>query len=306
MEYDIRQIDYKTGCPDRIVLCLGFFDCVHRGHNSLLQRAKLFAKIDFAKCAVFTFCDNPFGALGRKDKEIFTYDERVFRLWQLGADVVVKAEPDAKFFATDANDFLDGLFERFNISAIVAGSDYTYGAGAKGNASTLKKYCRDRGADCYIVDMVEYAAGRKIASREIRELVAKGEIEKINALLPLPYIVAGKVVRGRHDGTTIGTPTANIDIPDEKLPVAEGVYDTNVLIDGVRLRAVTNVGEHPTFGDSHYNVESYILHWNGNIYGKTIVVEFLRKIRDVKKFDTKEDLGAQIAKDADEVLRRRS
>ena len=79
-----------------------------------------------------------------------------------------------------------------------------------------------------------------------------------------------------------------------------------MLIDGVRLRAVTNVGEHPTFGDSHYNVESYILHWSGNIYGKTIVVEFLRKIRDVKKFDTKEDLGAQIAKDADEVLRRRS
>ncbi len=304
MEYDIKQIDYKIGYKEQIVLCLGFFDCVHRGHNALIQRARLFAKIEGAKCAVFTFCFSPFAALNKDSKEIFTYEERVIRLWQLGVDIVVKAEPDKKFFSTDADSFLDVLFEKFNISTVIAGSDYTYGAGAKGNADTLKKYCRGKGVDCYIVDMVEYAQGRKIASREIREMVKAGEIEKINALLPLPYIVAGKVVRGRHDGTTIGTPTANIDIPDEKLPVASGVYDTDVIVDGVRLRAVTNVGEHPTFDDSHYNVESYILHWNKDIYGKFIVVEFIKRLRDVKKFDTKEELSAQIAKDAEKVLRR--
>lgn len=304
MEYDIKQIDYKTGCADRIVLCLGFFDCVHRGHNSLIQRARLFAKIDGAKCAVFTFDGNPFKTLGRESKEIFTYKERVFRMWQLGVEVIVKAEPDAKFFSTSPEGFLNVLFEKFNISAIIAGNDFTYGEGAKGNADTLKKYCKDHGADCYIVDMVEYAEGKKIASREIRDMVKRGEIEKINALLPLPYIVAGAVVKGRHDGTTIGTPTANIDIPEDKLPIASGVYDTNVLVDGVRLRAVTNVGEHPTFGDSHYNVESFILHWNKNIYGKFIVVEFIKRLRDVKKFDTKEELSAQIAKDAEKVLGR--
>lgn len=304
MEYSIRQVDYKNGCRDRIVLCLGFFDCVHRGHNSLIQRAKLFAKIDDAKSAVFTFCDNPFSGLGRGDKEIFTYEERTFRLWQLGVDIVVKAVPDEKFFSTSPEAFLDGLFEKFNISAIIAGSDFTYGAGAQGNAETLKNYCKEHGTDCYIVDMVEYAEGKKIASREIREMVKKGDIVRINELLPLPYIVAGIVVKGRHDGTTMGTPTANVNIPEEKLPVASGVYDTNVLVDGVRLRAVTSVGEHPTFGDNHYNVESYILHWNSNIYGKFIVVEFLKKLRDIKKFDTKEDLAAQIAIDAARVLGR--
>lgn len=307
MEYDgIRQIDYSTGFKEPIVLCLGFFDCVHRGHNALVQRARLFAKIECAKCAVFTFTDNPLSRLGKGDKEIFTYEERLFRLWQLGADVVVKAQPDEKFFATKADEFLDNLFERFNIVAVTAGTDYTYGAGAAGNADTLKEYCRKHGADCYIVDMIEYAQGKKIASREIREMVKNGEIERVNALMPLPYIVAGKVVKGRHDGAAIGTPTANVDIPDEKLPAASGVYDTNVLIDGVRLRAVTNVGEHPTFGDSHYNVESYILHWKDNIYGKFIVVEFLKRLRDVKKFDTKEELSAQIAKDVAEVLGRKS
>ncbi len=305
MEYDIKEIDYKNGSDERIVLCLGFFDCVHRGHNALIQRARLFSKIDAAKCAVFTFCGNPFNALSGSGKEIFTYSERVFRLWQLGVDVVVRAEPDKKFFSMPSEEFLDGLFKRFNISAIIAGSDYTYGAGAAGNAQTLKEYCKKHDADCYIVDMVEYSEGRKIASREIRGMVSKGEVEKINALLPLPYIVAGRVVKGRHDGATLGTPTANVDIPEEKLPIASGVYDTNVLIDGVRLRAVTNVGDHPTFGDSHYNVESYILHWNGNIYGKYIVVEFVSRIRDVKKFDTKEDLSAQIAKDAEKVLGRK-
>ena len=304
MEFSIRQVDYKIGCNDKIVLCLGFFDCVHRGHNSLIQRARLFAKIDGAKSAVFTFRDDPFGGLGRSEKEIFTYEERTFRLWQLGVDIVVKATPDEKFFATSPEDFLNGLFKNFNISAIIAGSDFTYGAGAKGNADTLKRSCLDRGVNCYIVDMVEYAEGRKIASREIREMVVKGEVAKINALLPLPYIVAGRVVKGRHEGATIGTPTANIDIPEEKLQIASGVYDTNVLIDGVRLRAVTSVGEHPTFGDSHYNVESYILHWNNDIYGRFIVVEFLKRLRDIKKFDTKEDLSAQIAIDAARVLGR--
>lgn len=304
MEYAIKQTDYRTGYNDPIVLCLGFFDCVHRGHNALIQRARLFARIEGAKCAVFTFCSNPFDALGKDYKEIFTYEERAYRLWQLGADIIVKAEPDIKFFSTQAEKFLDGLFEKFNISTVIAGSDYTYGAGAKGNAETLKEYCKNKGIDCYIVDMIEYAQGKKIASREIREMVKAGDIEKINALLPLPYIVAGKVVRGRHDGTTIGTPTANVDIPQEKLPVASGVYDTDVIVDGVRLRAVTNVGEHPTFGDSHYNVESYILHWNKDIYGKFIVVEFLRRLRDVKKFDTKDELCAQIEKDVAEVLRR--
>lgn len=305
MNETLREIDYKSGCGDPIVLCLGFFDCVHRGHNSLIQRARLFARVLGAKCAVFTFSENPFCALGRSDKEIFTYRERVFRLWQLGADIVIKAEPDAKFFATSADGFLKGLFERFNVIAVIAGNDYTYGAGAAGNAETLKKFCKTQNADCHIVDMIEYAEGKKIASREIREMVARGEVEKINALLPLPYIVAGKVVKGRHDGATIGTPTANIDIPDEKLPLASGVYDTNVLIDGVRLRAVTSVGAHPTFGDSHYNVETYILHWNKNIYGRFIVVEFLSRLRDVKKFDTKEELSAQISADIARVLGRK-
>lgn len=304
MKETLREIDYKNGCGDPIVLCLGFFDCVHRGHNALIQRARLFARIDGAKCAVFTFSGNPFRALGRNDKEIFTYRERVFRLWQLGADVVIKAEPDDKFFSLSAQDFLDGLFKRFNVAAIIAGSDYTYGAGASGNADALKEYCKARRTDCYIVDMIEYAEGKKIASREIRDMVSRGEIEKINALLPLPYIVAGRVVKGRHEGAAIGTPTANIDIPDEKLPVASGVYDTNVLIDGVRLRAVTSVGAHPTFGDDHYNVESYILHWNSDIYGKFIVVEFLKRLRDVKKFDTKEELSAQISADIAKVLGR--
>lgn len=304
MNETIKEIDYRNGCGDPIVLCLGFFDCVHRGHNALIQRARLFARIDGAKCAVFTFSGNPFSALGRDDKEIFTYRERVFRLWQLGVDVVIKAEPDEKFISTSAKDFLDILFEKFNVTAVIAGSDYTYGAGASGNAVTLKDHCKSRNTDCYIVDMVEYAEGKKIASREIRQMVVRGEVEKINSLLPLPYIVAGRVVKGRHDGAAIGTPTANVDIPDEKLPVASGVYDTNVLVDGVRLRAVTNVGAHPTFGDDHYNVESYILHWNSDIYGKFIVVEFLKRLRDVKKFDTKEELSAQISADIAKVLGR--
>ena len=304
MTKTLKEIDYKNGCGDPIVLCLGFFDCVHRGHNALIQRARLFARICGAKCAVFTFSENPFNALGRAEKEIFTYNERVFRLWQLGVDVVIKATPDEKFFSTSAEDFLDGLFDRFNVDTVIAGSDYTYGSGASGNADTLVKYCKARNVDCHIVDMIEYAEGRKIASREIREMVVRGEIEKVNALLPLPYIVAGRVVKGRHDGVTIGTPTANVDLPEEKLRIASGVYDTNVLVDGVRLRAVTSVGAHPTFGDEHYNVESYILHWDKDIYGKFIVVEFVKRLRDVRKFDTKEELSAQISADIARVLGR--
>lgn len=301
----LKEIEFYQRENTPTVVCLGFFDCVHRGHNSLVQRANMLAKLAGAKSAVFTFSANPFAVLGRKDKEIFTFEERVYRLSQLGVDCVLKAFPDREFFCLTPEQFLDKLFENHNIVAVVAGSDYTFGSEARGNADMLKSYCKDKNCDCHILDMVEYAQGRKIASREIRKMVEAGEVEKINALLPLPYIVMGTVIGGRHQGGSIGSPTANIDIDSEKLALASGVYDTNVIIDGVRLRAVTNVGQHPTFDDYHYNIESYILHWNKNIYGKKIVVEFLSRLRDVIKFQSKEQLSLQIEKDVKRVLERR-
>lgn len=304
MNSKINIVNYYDAYVKPMVICLGFFDCVHRGHNSLIQKARLFAKINCADCFVFTFINNPFEQLNKPIKEIFTFEERVYRLYQLGIDNVLAVKADKDFFALSAQSFLDILFRNFNVVGVVAGNDYTFGKNAQGSVLMLEEYCKKRNIDCHIVDMVQNDVGKKIASRDIRELVKEGNVSKINSLLPLPYIIKGDVVSGRHQGSAMGYPTANIQVDDQKMLLAEGVYDCNVCVDGKKYKALTNVGNHPTFDDYNYNIECHILGFESNLYGKNIVVEFMDKIREVKKFNSKEELALQIKQDIQQVKTR--
>ena len=287
---------------ERVVLCLGFFDCLHKGHVKVIGRARDAAKSMGAKVAAFTFDGDPHAALGRCRKPVFTFEERVYRMSYFGVDEIFCAAPNGEFFAIDARDFVQKLFDVHNIAAVVAGSDYTFGAGAEGSADMLAKICRERGIACEICDMLEYAPGKKIASREIERAVAVGNIAKINEWLPKPYFVLGEVVHGRGDGKKFGFPTANIPFPQDKLRLAAGVYATDVTIDGRAYHAVTNVGTHPTFGDDSYNVESLVIGWDGDLYGKTIEVAFEARLRDIIHFDDPSALKAQIDRDAAQAL----
>ncbi|MGN0796936.1 MAG: riboflavin biosynthesis protein RibF [Christensenellales bacterium] len=303
MARHLTQIAYDKPYDRPITVCLGFFDSLHVGHVGLIHKAQLLAYKYNCLSAVFTFDNNPFQFLGKDSLQVLTYTERLYRLQKLGIDLVVNATFDQGFANTSPQDFLERLVDKKDVKAIVVGSDYTYGRGAQGNVNTLREFCLSHGIELVVEDMRLLSDGNKISSRYLRKLVEQADLKEIATQLGTPYFVVGKVVHGRADGAKLGFKTANIEYPLVKTRLPQGVYDTNVIIDGISLKAVTNVGAHPTFGDDNYNIEAHVIGLQQDVYDKQIVVEFVAKIRDIQRFDNKEQLSLQIKKDIEYVLR---
>ncbi len=298
-ECEMKILNYNDKNLDAQVLCLGFFDCIHKGHLKLITKAKSLANKYNAKVSLFTFSNNPL-SLFSEDKLIFTFSERCFALNQLNIDYVYKAEFDKEFSKINAKDFLDLIIKDKNIKAIVCGEDYTFGYKKEGNVEFLSKYCMENNIELSIVDIYK-VNGEKIASRVIRKLVEKGSITQINANLSSPYIIQGKVISGKGIGHKDLYPTANIQIDSDKVKLGEGVYFTQAIINGVRLRSVTNVGVQPTVNGNSYQIETYIIYYNKDLYGKEITLEFIERLRDIKKFNSKIELKMQIEQDINYV-----
>lgn len=301
----VKVFDYNTGSSQPIALCLGFFDCLHLGHVRLLDRAKDIAAETGIEAGIFTFDPSPATVMNADfEGEIFTLEERLYRMDELGVHIAIVAHTDEKLLATSPEKFLDNLTNSFNVKAIVCGSDYTYGAMGAGDISSLKSYCEKKEIKLYTMNLLTDLYGEKIASRKIRQYLKIGDICLVNSCLPLPYIIRGEVVRGRCDGHKMGFPTANINLNKDKLKPANGVYYTNVVLYKRRYPCITNVGTHPTFSDYSENVETHIIGFDGDLYGKTITVEFMDKIRDIYKFNSKEEIAAQLTKDVGYALRK--
>lgn len=292
----IKTLDYKSEYDPQLVIGLGFFDCLHIGHIKLIGECKRIANKYSCKSAIFTFENSPFEVLGKETKQILDFEERLFKLNELQVDYCIKARFDKEFSNLSPEEFLNGFIENKCVKALVAGNDYTFGKNGAGNVAFLKKWCDERGIE---LSLVEFATdkGVKISSTQIRELLTLGNLKQANVYMGGNYFVIGTVARGREEGKNIGFATANLPYPKDKTHLKDGVYYTRVLVDGVWYKAVTNVGNHPTFDDYNYNIESHILYYDKVLYGKKIVVKFIEYIRGVKKFSSKEELAAQIAKD---------
>lgn len=282
----------------KIALALGYFDSVHLGHCSLISECVNSQYIP----AVFTFRNNPESCFNGNNKQCFTYVERVDIFSRLGVKEVISSEFNTDFRNMSGYDFLSMLTKNNNIKLIVVGSDFSCGYNAEYHVQDIVEFFRDRAIDVIVKDLIEND-GVKIASSDIKNMLADGKIEHVNKLLPFNYQISGIVGRGRNvGGQVLGYPTANIPYPSDKIEIKSGVYKTNVIIDGVRYLALTNVGNHPTFDDYNYNIESYIIGFQGNIYNDYINVEFLKYLREVRKFDNATDLHAQITSDFDNVM----
>ncbi len=296
-------MEYAQGCEDAMVVALGFFDCLHIGHADLINTAKQTAFELQAKCAVFTFENDPYCFINKGESgQILTFEERLAKLNDLRVDYCIKAQFDESFSHMQPEEFLVRLSENKNLKAIVAGEDYTFGSKGKGNVDLLKEWCRKNNVILKIQPFSKDSEG-KISSTRIKRLLSAGEIEKVNVLLGKPYIVTGEVKHGQQRGRNIGFATANIDYCKDKLKIKSGVYYTRILIDGVWLKSVTNVGEHPTFDDMTFNIESHILYYNNDLYGKKIMIRFFNRIRDIQKFNTKEELAEMISRNIDFALK---
>lgn len=294
----MELIDYENKSDKPICLALGYFDSVHNGHKKLIDTC---VKSGFVP-AVFTFQNNPQGRISGMSKQCYTFLERVEIFEKLGIDLVVSCIFDDTFMNMSGKQFLDKLNLNFNIKKVVFGTDYTCGVKAEFKAHDVKAYFEKLGKEVQIIDLIMGDNG-KIASREIVALLKDGNVQKVNKLLPFPYFVNGKVEKGRNvGGSVVGYPTANVPYPESKVELKAGVYKTNIVIDGANYLGLTNVGAHPTFDDYNFNIESFVIGFDGDLYGKKIKIEFLEYLRGVVKFESATQLKNQIDSDFQRVI----
>ncbi|MDD3946807.1 MAG: bifunctional riboflavin kinase/FAD synthetase [Clostridia bacterium] len=283
------------------VIALGFFDSLHTGHRKLIAEAQQYATSIGAEVCVSTFDDYFFELLSKKSvKEIFTLDERKKLLSEIGVNCIKVINSSPQRFLQSGKDFFDELVADGDVAAFVCGADYTFGNAASCTVADLQKMCASNSILLKVVDTV-ISGETKVSSSGIRKLLAEGDIRRANVLLGRSYFCAGYVVHGRGDGRKFGVPTANLGILKQKLLPAFGVYKTITEVNGKSYQSLTNVGGQPTFDIEKPTIETLLLDFEGDLYGKYIVINFVNRIRGIQKFPSALALKKQIEKDITEA-----
>ena len=290
-------LDYRkpTERFDALSICLGYFDGVHLGHQTLIKYARKNAKhilglLTFSK-PISTLVDN-----GKIHKVLTSLDDRFKIISKLGVDYYFVTQVDKEFTKLSDLNFIE-MLKKMNVKEIFVGKDFRYGAKAAGTISTLKDYF-----DVEVID-IENVGGEKVSTQRIGNLILQGNIGLANDLLGHNYSVVGTIVEGTHIGTQIGFPTLNLELTDNYVLPKFGVYKTICYIDNVPHVSITNVGVKPTVSDKNKpGIEVHLKDFKGEIKGDVVNLEFLKFIRPEMKFSSLEELKAQIAMDVKEVF----
>ncbi|KXT79638.1 Riboflavin kinase / FMN adenylyltransferase [Streptococcus sp. DD11] len=288
-EKDIEQ-------AEDTVLVLGYFDGLHRGHQALFSEARKIAKEQNLKIAVLTFPESPKLAFVRYQPELVLHlaspADRRQQLAALGVDCLYLIDFTSRFAGNTAQEFFEKYVKRMRAKAVVAGFDYHFGSDRK-ESHELGDYFEGK---IVIIPSVNLD-GQKISSSRIRETIAAGSMTKTQELLGYPLSTRGIVVHGNARGRTIGYPTANLAPLDRVILPADGVYVVHVEHEGRLYRGMASVGKNVTFEGDELRFEVNIFDFSQDIYGDTIRVFWLDKIRDMVKFDGVDQLAAQLKRD---------
>ena len=286
-------------------VALGFFDGLHIGHVELITKCVDFAKSSGLSADVFTFQDHPRNILSGKliIPRLLTESEKLKYLEELGVDRVYNFDFSDGFHTMPPFDFAKGfLWDLFTAEAVFCGFDYHFGAGASGDSKALSDFGDNIGYETYILDPV-YVEKRLVSSSLIRRCINSGEVEPAGRLLGRDYGFTGLVEKGRELGRSFGFPTANI-VPDPDLTLpARGVYVTETYENGICHPSVTNVGINPTVsgGKAVVRIETHLLDTDCSLYEKEISVFFKKMLRKERRFESKDALVRQIAKDEEKA-----
>ena len=288
---------------ERKIYALGFFDGVHKGHQALLAAAvDLGTELNALPCAM-TFDTHPQNLVqGVSPALINTAKDRRRLLEGYGMAEVETLHFDETTKNMPWQDFFRYLTEDLHAAGLVCGNDFRFGKGGCGNANLLQQACQEKGIPCVVVPE-QTEGGVRISSTHIRGLLEKGQMEQAVAFLGHPHILSGTVISGRKLGRTIGIPTANLELPAGLVVPKFGVYACTTDIEGHTYVAVTNVGTRPTVGGHHITVEPWILDFEGDLYGKELTLQFHTFLRPERKFDSLEELKAEIQKNAAEAYK---
>lgn len=286
------------------VIALGFFDGVHKGHGALLERVARRAKELGAIPAAFTFDVHPASQLkGEQIPQLTTPEDRAGLMERIYGIEEIVVGRFADMMSMPWQEFVtDYLIGGLGVTHVVAGHDFRFGYRGQGDPQRLKELCRAQNIGCDIIEKVELE-GITVSSTYIRQLIAEGDMERAMEFLGHPHVFSGEVVHGKALGRTIGFPTANLLLPEQIIVPGYGVYASKVYLpDGTERMAVTNVGTRPTVDDGDaVTVEPWILDFDGDLYGKTIRVEFYKRLRGERKFNALSELTAAVHQNGDET-----
>lgn len=287
------------------VLALGMFDGVHVGHRELMDAAVREAGIRGVNAAALTFDRTPAQALfpERHVHLLTTLPERARRMAICGLDRMYMLPFDRKTAAIPADTFIQWMVETLRPVCVVAGYDYTFGRGGLGNTEMLKERLGDLGIDVIVVSAV-HMEGAPVSSTRIRKALQDGAIHEANAMLGYDYSLSGTVVEGKHLGTELGFPTANIHVSGKKQLPAYGVYTCLMETGDEVLKAVVNIGEQPTVPSGRVTVEAFILSGIHEIRGRAVRITLKDFLRPEVKFRSLDELKNQIRMDAEEAGKR--
>jgi riboflavin kinase/FMN adenylyltransferase len=283
---------------------VGNFDGVHLGHVQIIQRLVAAARRVGGAAVVFTFDPHP-ARLLRPDRcptPLATIERRAELLAELGVDALIAYPTDNALLVLTARQFFDLILrERLAARAIVEGTNFCFGRDRQGTIDTLRQYAAETGVGVEVVEAV-MAGGEAISSSRVRGLITAGDVAAARQLLTEAYRVQGLVSRGAGRGGQIGFPTANLEDIATLLP-AHGVYAGTAYVAGQRWPAAINVGPNPTFGEMAAKVEVHLIGFTGALYGQTVEVDFLDRLRDTHTFRGIEELKMQISRDVEAVRR---
>lgn len=281
------------------VVALGNFDGVHRGHQQIIERTVKTAKDVGLKSAVFTFSNHTRTLLKNLPpvKNIQYPEEKAEVMEKMGVDYLFNIPFTPEILSMSPETFIDEiLVKTFKIKEAYCGFNYRFGHKAAGNPEVLMHEGLEKGFGIHVQEpfMIDDIV---VSSTYIRQLIQDGKMEECAKFMGRRYSIGGEVVVGNKLGRTIGFPTSNVMIDENMASPSNGVYITYCIYNGVKYPSITNVGVKPTVGDYKKNVETHIFNFNKELYGKHIRVEFVKKTRDEKKFESVEALSNQIKAD---------
>jgi riboflavin kinase/FMN adenylyltransferase len=280
------------------VVALGTFDGVHLGHRAILGTALTRAREAGLDAVACTFDPHPMEVLQpeRAPRPISPLAERLAVIGDTGIDAVVVLPFTRELAAIEPEAFVkDVLLDRLRAREVVVGYNHRFGRGARGDAGLLESLAGRLGFRAHVVPAMT-VDGVAVSSSEIRAALQRGDVAAAARGLGRPYAIAGPVTAGAGRGRTLGFPTANIT-SDRPLLVLRGVYRGRVTVDGQGHPAIVNVGVRPTFDESVLFIEAHLLDFSGDLYGRTVRLEFLDRVRDEMKFPSVEALRAQVLRD---------
>lgn len=293
----IKESFFNIKIDEKLCIALGSFDGVHSGHRKIIEDIVSTSKLRGIKSAVLTFDNHPH-ALLKPDEQIKLITDNNIKaeiIADLGVDYLIFVNFNNEFANIEADEFIKILKNNFNAELLACGFNYSFGKKGKGNTQLLQKLRDEYKYELHVMDRVTYH-NHIVSSSAIRKKIEAGKIADANTLLGYKLFCTGVVKKGKMLGRRLGFPTANIGIIENSC-LKNGVYITNTYFEGKVYNSVSNVGYNPTVENDKRTIETFILDFVGDLYGKEIKIEFIEFIREEKKFPSVEKLKERVNRD---------